>query len=201
MRKLTRGLAAGALTAGLAAYGMTAQGHTVGEPGDPTMLVHINDSEAGGSYHQEFELAYDGAATRRYARLHLRAGRRGSVAPRACSLDPAFDQNPDDEFTPCADNLASDYLITQEQINLLGDELANHIVAVDEAHYGDIGTAVGEDGTTSDALVMLVYNVQDESYYDCSVTTYTAGYFAPEYIDEAGHERHRRSMRSTGSTA
>ncbi len=33
---------------------------------------------------------------------------------------------------------------------------------------------------------MLVYNVQDESYYDCSVTTYTAGYFAPEYIDEAG---------------
>ena len=33
---------------------------------------------------------------------------------------------------------------------------------------------------------MLVYNVQDESYYDCSVTTYTAGYFAPEYINEAG---------------
>jgi hypothetical protein len=33
---------------------------------------------------------------------------------------------------------------------------------------------------------MLVYNVQDESYYDCSVETYTAGYFAPEYINEAG---------------
>ena len=33
---------------------------------------------------------------------------------------------------------------------------------------------------------MLVYNVQDESYYDCAVSTYTAGYFAPEYIDEAG---------------
>ena len=33
---------------------------------------------------------------------------------------------------------------------------------------------------------MLVYNVQDESYYDCSVDTYTAGYFAPEYINEAG---------------
>ena len=38
----------------------------------------------------------------------------------------------------------------------------------------------------SDALVMLVYNVQDENYYDCSVDTYTAGYFAPEYINEAG---------------
>ena len=33
---------------------------------------------------------------------------------------------------------------------------------------------------------MLVYNVQDENYYDCSVSTYTAGYFAPEYINEAG---------------
>ena len=37
----------------------------------------------------------------------------------------------------------------------------------------------------SDSLVVLDYNVQDESYYDCAVTTYTAGYFAPEYIDEA----------------
>ena len=69
---------------------------------------------------------------------------------------------------------------------MLGDELASHIVPVDEAHYGDIGTAVGEDGTSSDALVMLVYNVQDDSYYDCGVTTYTAGYFAAAYIDEAG---------------
>jgi Immune inhibitor A peptidase M6 len=186
MRKLTRGLTVGALTAGLAAYGMTAQGHTVGEPGDPTMLVHINDSEAGGSYHQQFELAYDGAApdgTPVY--IYVPEGGIGG-AEGVTSLDPAFDQNPNDEFTPCADNVASDYLITQEQINLLGDELANHIVAIDEAHFGDIGTAVGEDGTSSDALVMLVYNVQDASYYDCSVTTYTAGYFAPEYITDAG---------------
>ena len=34
---------------------------------------------------------------------------------------------------------------------------------------------------SSDSLVTLVYNVQDENYYDCDVTTYTAGYFAPEY--------------------
>ena len=109
------------------------------------------------------------------------------MEPRALnSLDPAFDQNPDDDFTPCADGSADDYLITQAQINTLGDELASHIVAVDEAHYGDVGMAVGEDGTSSDDLVMLVYNVQDESYYDCSVTTYTAGYFAPEYINDAG---------------
>jgi hypothetical protein len=189
MRKLTRSVAVGAVATALAAYTTPTLAHTVGEPGDETMLVHINDSEAGGSYHQEFERAYAGEAPDGTpVFIYVPAGwddTAGSVAG-VDSLDPAFDQNPDDEFTPCAENVAEDYLITQAQIDQLGDELVNHIVAVDEAHFGDVGTAVGEDGTSSDALVMLVYNVQDESYYDCSVTTYTAGYFAPEYIDEAG---------------
>jgi hypothetical protein len=150
------------------------------------MLVHLNDSEAGGSYHQVFERAYAGTTpdgTPVY--IYVPEGGIGG-AEGVDSLDPAFDQNPNDDFTPCAESSADDYLITQEQINTLGDELASHIVAVDEAHFGDVGTAVGEDGTSSDALVMLVYNVQDESYYDCSVETYTAGYFAPEYINDAG---------------
>ena len=43
----------------------------------------------------------------------------------------------------------------------------------------------------SDSLVMVVYNVQDDAYYDCAETTYTAGYFAPDFIDSVGHERHR----------
>jgi hypothetical protein len=150
------------------------------------MLVHLNDAAAGGSYHQVFERAYAGTApdgTPVY--IYVPEGGIGG-AGGVESLDPAFDQNPNDDFTPCAESSADDYLITQEQIDTLGDELANHIVAVDEANFGDVGTAVGEDGTSSDALVMLVYNVQDESYYDCAVETYTAGYFAPEYINEAG---------------
>jgi hypothetical protein len=171
-------------TIGLA--GTPAAAHTVGEPGDATMLVHLNDSEAGGSYHQVFERAYAGTTedgTPVY--IYVPEGGIGG-AEGVTSLDPAFDQNPNDDFTPCAESSADDYLITQEQIKTLGDELATKIVPVDEAHFGDVGTAVGEDGTSSDALVMLVYNVQDESYYDCSVETYTAGYFAPEYINEAG---------------
>ena len=148
------------------------------------MTVHLNDSEAGGSYHQEFELAYSSTEGEQPVYIYVPEGGIGD--PSVASLNPAFDQNPNDEFTPCADNVASDYLITQAQINQLGDELVSQIVAVDEAHFGEIGTAVGEDGTSSDALVMLVYNVQDESYYDCAVSTYTAGYFAPEYINEAG---------------
>jgi hypothetical protein len=43
-----------------------------------------------------------------------------------------------------------------------------------------MGFADTED-ESSDALVTLVYNVQDENYYDCDVDTYTAGYFAPEF--------------------
>ena len=37
----------------------------------------------------------------------------------------------------------------------------------------------------SDSLVTLVYNVQDENYYDCDVDTYTAGYFAPEFPSDS----------------
>jgi hypothetical protein len=98
------------------------------------------------------------------------------------SLDPAFDHNPGDEFVPCADNAASDYALTQAQINYLGDELSNQIVEVDEQHFGPMDAADPEN-PASDSLVTLVYNVQDENYYDCSVTTYTAGYFAPDFVD------------------
>ena len=41
------------------------------------------------------------------------------------SLDPAFDHNPNDDFTPCADNSVDDYALTQAQIDQLGDELTS----------------------------------------------------------------------------
>ena len=187
MHRLTRRLVAAGAAMTLAALGTTAaaQAHTVGEPGDEELLVHLNDSEAGGSYHQTFERAYAGeTADGTPVYIYVPEGGIGG-AEGVTSLDPSFDHNPNDAFTPCADGSVDDYLITQAQIDALGDELANHIVPVDETHFGDIGLADPND-PDSDALVMLVYNVQDESYYDCSVDTYTAGYFAPEYINEAG---------------
>ena len=51
--------------------------------------------------------------------------------------------------------------MTQAQIDVLGDELTDQIVAVDEAHYGQIGLADPLD-PNSDALVLLAYNVQDD---------------------------------------
>ncbi|HEX5165195.1 MAG TPA: hypothetical protein VFV93_07365, partial [Thermomicrobiales bacterium] len=86
---------------------------------------------------------------------------------------------------PCADRPDSDYLIAQAQVNALGAELTQQIVAVDEAQYGPIGEAEPGD-PASKSLVMLVYNVLDSFTYDCAATTYTAGYFAPGYIDQYG---------------
>ena len=58
-------------------------------------------------------------------------------------------------------------------------------MAVDEEHFGPMGAADPAEPAT-DSLVMLVYNVQDANYYDCAETTYTAGYFAPDYADSIG---------------
>jgi hypothetical protein len=155
-----------------------------GSPGDATITITINDSHAGGSYDQVFEKVYaNTSGTSAPVYIYVPQGAIGD--PTVNSVNPQFDHNPGDSFTPCADNTPAENLMTQAQVDTLGDELHDQIVAVDEAHYGEIGLADPTD-PNSDALVLLAYNVQDESYYDCSVTTYTAGYFAPEYIDDAG---------------
>ena len=72
------------------------------------MTVPLNDSAAGGSYDQVFVRAYAGTTpdgTPVY--IYVPEGGIGG-AEGVKSLDPAFDQNPNDEFIPCADNSASD---------------------------------------------------------------------------------------------
>ena len=183
-QRLARFVMAGALVALAVGIAAPAALASSGSPGDPEIVITINDSHAGGSYDQVFELAYSNTTpTGTPVYIYVPDGAIGD--PTVDSVDPQFDHNPADEFTPCADNTSDENLMTQAQIDALGDELANQIVAVDEAHFGPIGLADASD-PNSDALVLLAYNVQDESYYDCSVTTYTAGYFAPEYISDAG---------------
>ncbi len=179
-----RAVLAGALGVSLLGAAAPAAMASSGSPGDDTIVITINDSHAGGSYDQVFEKVYAGTTTDGTdIYIYVPVGAVGD--PTVDSVDPSFDHNLADSFTPCADNTPDEFLMTQEQIDALGDELTNQIVAVDEAHFGEIGLADPAD-PNSDALVLLAYNVQDESYYDCSVTTYTAGYFAPEYIDDAG---------------
>jgi immune inhibitor InhA-like protein len=158
-----------------------------GDPGDPTIVLDLNDSSAGGSYEETFKRVYAGVApsgTPVYVYVP-NAYTLGSVPTDVRSMDPTYDWNPADDSTPCAESSASDYVLTQAQINYLGNELTNHILAVDESHFGQIGLADPTDAD-SDALVMIVYDIHDDNMYDCAATSYTAGQFAPGYIDDAG---------------
>ena len=152
------------------------------------MTVPLNDSEAGGTYDEQFTKAYSGVTpdgTPVYIYVPEGTPLDGTAPTGVDSLDPAFDPTAGDEFVPCADADASDYTVTQAQIDYMGDQLANQIVAVDEEHFGPMDAADPDD-PASDSLVMLVYNVQDTSYYNCGEDSYTAGYFAPDYIESAG---------------
>ncbi|WP_243075913.1 immune inhibitor A [Microbacterium sp. SS28] len=175
---------------GIAAVAMTltAAAPALAAPGDPTITLPINDSAAGGTYSQDFTRVYDGVTpdgTPVYIYVPKDTPLDGSAPAGVASLDPAFDHDPGDDFTPCADATAAEFTITQAQIDYMGDQLANHIVAIDEEHYGPMGDAVPGDDST-DALVMVVYNVQDDAYYDCAETSYTAGYFAPDFLEDPG---------------
>jgi hypothetical protein len=157
-------------------------------PGEPTLTLPINDSEAGGTYDQDFTRVYAGMTsdgTPVYIYVPAGTPLDGTAPTGVASLDPAFDQNPTDEFVPCDTRDVSDFTLTQAQIDYMGDQLANQIVAVDEEHFGPMDAANPEE-PASDSLVMVVYNVQDANYYDCEEGTYTAGYFAPEFIDTSG---------------
>ena len=157
-------------------------------PGDDIITLPINDSEAGGTYDQNFDLVYSNTTpdgTPVYIYVPADTPLDGTAPAGIASLDPAFDQNPDDEFVPCADSDVADFTLTQDQIQYMGDQLSSQIVAVDEEHFGPMDQADPDD-PASDSLVMVVYNVQDELYYDCAQESYTAGYFAPDYIESAG---------------
>ena len=157
-------------------------------PGEPTITLPINDSEAGGTYDQDFTRVYAGETsdgTPVYIYVPEGTPLDGTAPTGVESLDPAFDPTADDDFVPCADASVDDYTLTQAEIDYLGAQLSNQIVAVDEEHYGPMDAADPSE-PASDSLVMLVYNVQDANYYDCAETTYTAGYFAPDYIESSG---------------
>ncbi|HVL59857.1 MAG TPA: hypothetical protein VM430_00385, partial [Microbacterium sp.] len=157
-------------------------------PGEPTLTLPINDSEAGGTYEQDFTRVYAGTTsdgTPVYIYVPEGTPLDGTAPTGVESLDPAFDPTPDDDFAPCADASVDDYTLTQAEIEYLGAQLSNQIVAVDEEHFGPMDAADPTE-PASDSLVMVVYNVQDANYYDCEETTYTAGYFAPDYIESSG---------------
>jgi hypothetical protein len=154
-------------------------------PGDATFDIDVGDSAAGGSVIVTFEKAYENTTTDGTdVYVYVPVGSIGNED--VFGMSPALDPNPADGFEPCPSKFdTGDYLITQAQIDSLGDTLTSQIVRVDEEHYGPIGLADAAD-PDSDALVVLAYNVFDDFFYDCDANTYTAGFFAPGFIDQYG---------------
>lgn len=153
-------------------------------PGDDVITIDVGDSYAGGSVLVTFEKAYAGA-TPEGTPVYVYVPQGVFSNTGVVGNDPQYDPNPNDAFVPCATRAVADYAITQAQVTTLGDTLANQIVAVDEAHFGQIGLADPTD-PSSDALVVLAYNVLDEYTYNCAETSYTAGYFAPGFLQSYG---------------
>jgi len=181
IRKSSR-IAAGAVVAGATALAFTVAAPAQATdhenvPGEPTITLPINDSAAGGTYDQDFSRAYAGATpdgTPVYIYVPAGTPLDGAAPTGVASMDPQFDHNPADEFAPCATKTASQYALTQEQIDYVGDKLANQIVAVNEAHFGAMDAADPSNPAT-DSLVMLVYNIQDDSYPRCGLVLRPSG--------------------------
>jgi hypothetical protein len=152
---------------------------------DTNITVAVGDDVAGGTYDIEFEPVYAGATpdgTPIY--IYVPVGWDVAGGAGVLGIDPNVDPVPGDAYTPCGGDLA-DNLMTQASITQLGDELANHVVAIDEAHFGDIGDANGAE-PGGEALIALFYNVIDDAYYDCDEVSYTAGYYAPAFAQDYG---------------
>jgi hypothetical protein len=153
-------------------------------PGDPTLQIKVGDDVAGGKTDLTFERVYSGR-TPADTPVYIYVPQGGIGHPEVNGINPQFDPNPNDGFKPCADNAVASHTISQAQINTLGDELAGHIVGVDEAHYMPIAPA-DPANPASKALVVLAYNIIDGAYYDCAADQYTVGYFAPDFLADYG---------------
>jgi hypothetical protein len=155
-------------------------------PGDETITVPVGDDIAGGSNPITFEKVFEDETTSGTpVYVYAPVGWDVDGGEGVLGLDPQVDPNPDDDLEPCATRELADYAITQEQVTELGRALTDQIVAVNEAQFGEIGLAQAGD-EDSDALVVLAYNAFDDYFYFCDETSYTAGYFAPGFIQELG---------------
>jgi hypothetical protein len=155
-------------------------------PGDATITVPVGDDIAGGSHDITFEKVYaDTTPAGTPVYVYAPVGWNVNGGKGVLGLDPQVDPNPLDTLKPCADRDAAEYVITQGQIDQLGNALRDQIVKVDEAQFGPIGLADASD-PDSDSLVVLAYNAFDDYFYFCDETSYTAGYFAPNFIADLG---------------
>lgn len=145
--------------------------------GDQTITIELNDAGAGGDFTLDFDKAFEATTSAgRDVYIYAPDGWQDSDSEFIPGLTQGWDPTPEDGVEPCVDG--DEHIMTLEQILSLGESVES-ILEVDEAHFGPIG---------GDApFVILAYNIPDDSsFYDCTGTTYTAGYFAPDLLDTYG---------------
>lgn len=143
--------------------------------GDQTISITLNDAGVGGDFTLDLDKAYEATtAAGRDVYVYAPVGWQDSDTLFVPGMSQGWDPN-DDGIDPCVDG--DEHVITPSQIADLGDAIES-IMEVDEAHFGPIGTDA--------PFVVLAYNVPDEAFYDCTYPSYTAGYFAPDLLDEYG---------------
>ncbi len=171
-------------------------------PGEPTITLPINDSEAGGTYDQDFTRVYanttpDGTPV--YIYVPEGTPLDGSAPTGVASLDPAFDPTPATSSCRAPTATSTDYTLTQAQIDYMGDQLANQIVAVDEEHFGPMdaadpdraGERLARHGRLQRAGRELLRLRGDDLH---------RGVLRTRLHRLVGHERRSSSTRSTGRT-
>ena len=108
---------------------------------DTNITVAVGDDVAGGTYDIEFVPAYAGATPTALPSTSMsrRAG-TSTAEPASSASTRTSTRTPPTRTRPAAVPSRTT-LMTAASIDELGDELANQVVAIDEAHFGAIGDA------------------------------------------------------------
>ena len=145
---------------------VASQASPIGEPavvGDE-ITITVSDNGLGVDYDETFVVVLDGTW--------------GIILIEKAAYD-SFDgmnyyfPNPNDCGRP-------EDVISHEQLSYLLGEFDNTIYPTVAEVFGE-PLARGDEGKKT---WILIFNIRDESYYDCSQTTYTAGYFSASESSE-----------------
>ena len=152
MRKLAAEVGP-ALATGASPMGEAA---TVGDE----LTITVSDDGLGVDYDETFVVVEDGT--------------HGIILIEKAAYD-SYDSATDEYTFPNPYACWRDYdIITGAQLSYLLDEFDTNIYPTEAEVFGE-PLARGDEGQKT---WILIFNIRDESYYDCGQTTYVAGYFS-----------------------
>jgi hypothetical protein len=131
----------------------------VGKPANvgDELTITVSDMGMGIDYDETFVVVMDGT--------------HGIILIEKAAYDPVSDEyvfpNPDNCWR-------TEDRISRAQLSYLLDEFDNNIYPTDTSVFGE-PLPRGDEGQK---VWTLIHNIRDESYYNCDITWYVAGYFS-----------------------